>query len=254
MLTRRVNELIVEVCDAEILPRFRSLADGDIEQKRPGDLVTVANRQAEVVLTAALRDAHPDALVVGEEAVFTRPELLEALPEAEHAWVIDPVDGTRNFVQGRPDFGVMVAETRFGRPVRGWIWLPLHDQMWVAEEGGGVTCNDERVPRRPEPQAPWTAAVPRNLYRPEAPGFRFVRRRGACAVDYVRLAEGFLDVLGYTTANPWDHLAGSLIVSELGGAVSHGGRTYRAGTSGPFLLAAASPGLAELALQRLPQG
>ena len=126
--------------------------------------------------------------------------------------------------------------------------------MWVAEEGGGVTCNDERVPRRPEPQAPWTAAVPRNLYRPEAPGFRFVRRRGACAVDYVRLAEGFLDVLGYTTANPWDHLAGSLIVSELGGAVSHGGRTYRAGTSGPFLLAAASPGLAELALQRLPQG
>ncbi len=253
MRTEDVVSLIVEVCAEEILPRFRSLSDGEVEQKRPGDLVTIADREAEVVLTAALTQANPGALVFGEEAVFTKPELLKALPEAERAWVIDPVDGTRNFVHGRPDFGVMVAETRFGSPVRGWIWQPIHDQMWVGELGAGVTCNDDIVPKRSEPAAPWTAAVPRHLYRPEAPGFKFVRRRGACAIDYIKLAEGSLDVLGYSTANPWDHLPGSLIIRELGGEVMHGGRPYRAGTSGPFLLGAASPGLAALALVRLPE-
>lgn len=253
MRTHEVSDLIVEVCADEILPRFRALDDSEVLHKRPGDLVTVADREAERVLTEALSAAHPDALVLGEEAVFDRPELLAALPDAPHAWVIDPVDGTRNFVRGRPDFGVMVAETRHGRPVRGWIWQPLHDSLWVAELGAGVTCNSERVPKRPEPTAPWTAAVPPNLYQPDAPGFRFIRRSGACAIDYVKLAEGVLDVLAYSRANPWDHLAGSLIIHELGGAVSHGGRPYTAGTTGAFILAAASPGLARLALHSLPR-
>lgn len=252
MRTQEVSDLIVEVCAEVILPRFQMLDDHEVEHKRPGDLVTIADQEAERVLTAAFSAAYPDALVMGEEAVFDRPELLKALPDAEEAWVIDPVDGTRNFVKGRRDFGVMVAHTRHGRPVRGWIWQPLHDRMWVAELGAGVTRNSELLQPRPEPNAPWTAAVPPNLYRPEAPGFRFTRRAGACAIDYGRLADGTIDLLGYTTANPWDHLPGSLIITELGGTVSHGGRPYWAGSSGPFLLAAASPGLSKLALHSLP--
>ena len=99
---------------------------GDIEEKKPGDLVTVADREAEVELARVLRAAEPGVLVVGEEGVFTDPSSLEPLPTAEHAWVIDPVDGTRNFARGRADFAVMLAEVRHGVTVRGWIWQPVH--------------------------------------------------------------------------------------------------------------------------------
>ena len=146
MHTDDVSALILEVAARLILPRFRTLDRGEIHLKGPGDLVTVADREAEAALTDALRAAEPGVLVVGEEASFDDPSLESRVGGAERAWVVDPVDGTRNFAHGSPDFGVMLAEVERGWPVRSWIWQPVHQHLYVAERGGGVRLDGRPLP------------------------------------------------------------------------------------------------------------
>ncbi len=140
--------LLKDVAEEVINPRFRSLAAEQIDEKNPGDLVTVADHEAEERITAALHSAYPDALVLGEEATASDPALLERFRSADHAFTVDPVDGTKNFVHGKKDHAVMVAELRSGDVVRGWIWQPQHELAYVAERGAGAWRNGERVVAR----------------------------------------------------------------------------------------------------------
>ncbi|WP_052462569.1 inositol monophosphatase family protein [Nigerium massiliense] len=242
MKTQTVTDAIQEVAAREILPRFRTLHGDEIVEKHPGDLVTVADRRAEVELTAILRDYHPDALVVGEESVFDDPGILEGLPEAEHAWVIDPVDGTNNFARGSADFGVMVVECAHGLPVRSWIWQPVHERMFVAERGNGVTLNGRPLRPMGGPQRPLRAAAgPRSLQHHSE---RLTVRPtvGSCAIDYPDVLTGKIDAVVYRSQNPWDHLPASLMIRELGGrAALNTGEDYRAGVASPLLISACTP-------------
>jgi fructose-1,6-bisphosphatase/inositol monophosphatase family enzyme len=242
--TEQVSALLHEVADRLILPRFGALRSGEIIEKRPGDLVTVADRDAEVELARLLRQADPDAFVVGEEGVFSDPSVLEALPSVEHAWVIDPIDGTRNFAKGSTDFAVILAELQGGRTVRGWIWQPVHEQLFIAEAGAGVTRNGEQLspPVR-------TRTVPLGATYLPVPGedgapVKVIRSWGSCGIDYPKLVTGEVDFLSYRSMFPWDHLAGGLMVTELGGRIAtDAGENYRAGVIGRRLLSTMTPGL-----------
>ncbi len=253
MQTEQVSELLADVADRLILPRFGTLTSRDIEEKKPGDLVTVADRDAEIELARVLRAAEPGVLVVGEEGVFTDPSSLDALPTADHAWVIDPVDGTRNFARGRPDFAVMLAEVRHAETVRGWIWQPVHARLYVVERGAGVTCNGEQLgsPGRGDRTVPLGAS-----YLPvpgeEHADVRLVRSWGSCGIDYPKLIEGELDFLCYRSMFPWDHLAGALMVTELGGRIAtDAGADYHAGVIGRRLVSATDPQLWQVARDAL---
>ena len=245
MQTEQVSELIADVADRLILPRFGALVSADIEEKRPGDIVTVADREAEVELGRLLRRIDPAALIVGEEGVFTDPSSLDDLPKAGHAWVIDPVDGTRNFTRGRADFAVILAEVRDGRTVRGWIWQPIHERFYIAELGGGVTCNGS--PMSPPPPSPRTVPVGATYLR--VPGedqaaVKVVRSWGSCGIDYPKLISGDVDFLSYRSMFPWDHLAGGLMLTELGGRIAtDAGVDYGPGVIGRRLVCAATPAL-----------
>ena len=114
MQTDDVLILLQDVAEEIIKPRFRTLAAEEIAEKNPGDLVTVADREAEVRITEALLRAYPDALVLGEEASVDDPGLMARFQAADHAFTVDPVDGTKNFVHGSPDHAVMV-EPRWRR-------------------------------------------------------------------------------------------------------------------------------------------
>lgn len=239
MQTEWVSQQLREVAERVILPRFGALAEGEVEEKRPGDPVTIADREAELMLTTILEAADPGSLVVGEEGVFADPGRLDALVGAERAWVIDPVDGTRNFSRGSSDFAVMLAEVRAGVTVRGWIWQPVHQRMYVAERGGGVLCNDRplqpHASGRPVPLG--ASYVP---IRSEQCGELQVRRSwGSCGIDYPKLIDGEVDFLTYRSLFPWDHLPGALMVSEFGGrTASTDGVDYRAGVVGRRLVSA----------------
>lgn len=207
--------LLVTVADALIVPRFRHLHEDQVDEKNPGDLVTVADTEAEEAITQALLEDDPDAVVVGEEAVSADPSLLKGLVHAPRAWVIDPVDGTKNFVNGSSDHAVMLAELRHGRPVRSWIWQPQYRRSFVAEAGAGVEV-DGRPWTRPRAAAPWQGATSNpTVLASEAPGLG--KSRLCCGVDYPMLLTGELDYLVYAHSHPWDHAPGALLVREAGG-------------------------------------
>ncbi len=220
MDTDAVLRLIEEVAAEVVTPRFRALTEGEVHEKKPGDLVTVADHEAEVLLTEALHAAHPDAVVLGEEAFAGDPTLLERYVAAEHSFTVDPVDGTKNFVHGSPDHAVMVSESRAGDVVRAWIYQPQHRLAYVAERGAGAFRNGERLTRSapsPDP-ASWRGVTSRRAWiGRELPGLRPLELTWVCCgVDYPKLVEGAADFVLYGAGLPWDHAPGSLLLAEAG--------------------------------------
>lgn len=252
MTTEEMLELIQQVSAEIVDPRFRKLASGDIDQKRPGDFVTVADREAEAALTEEIQRRVPGCLVVGEEATFLQPDIVDRLAGEGTVYLIDPVDGTRNFVNGSPDHAVMVAEVIGGETTRSWIWQPQHGHSYVAEHGAGVQGDGVQLaPRTADsiPQQPRGVTSKRSRLGFTAEGSLAPVESSAWCVgmDYPRIATGELDYLVYKSVKPWDHVPGALLVRELGGAVVHFSRDrYRPTSTTPGLVVAASPRTAEL--------
>jgi len=215
--TEDLVQLLKDVGAEVVEPRFRSLAAEEITEKNPGDLVTIADHEAEELITAALLAAHPEALVLGEEAFNTDPTLLRRFEAAPHAFTVDPVDGTKNFVHGSPDHAMMIAELQAGEVVRGVIWQPQHKKAYVAERGAGAWCNGERL-LRPPVGADLRGVTSRRSWIGKSLGtlqpleLTWV----CCGVDYPKLVEGEADYLVYRGTQPWDHAPGSLILEESG--------------------------------------
>jgi len=217
--TDAVLRLLQDVAAEVITPRFRQLRDDQVAEKNPGDLVTVADHESEVLITAALQAAYPGALVLGEEAMAADKTLLDRFAEADHAFTVDPVDGTKNFVNGSPDHAVMVGEVRDGEVVRGWIWQPQHETSYVAERGAGAWRNGERLTVAGPGTAPYRTAR-RSWVGRDLAGLGTLQLTWACCgVDYPHLIAGDAAALLYNRSMPWDHLPGSLILTEAGGAI-----------------------------------
>ena len=241
--------LLKDVADEVINPRFRSLADGEIHEKRPGDLVTDADREAEALIAAALLGAYPDAVVLGEETFADDPALMERYAVADHAFTLDPVDGTKNFVRGSKDHAVMVSETVAGTAVRAWIWQPQHELGYVAERGAGTWRHDADGSRRLTiPESPNGELRGRTSRRKwigrSLPGLEPLALTWvSCGIDYPKLVEGEADYILYASAAPWDHVPGSLLLSEAGGLLgtTEGAAYSPRDTAPPGLVAAGSP-------------
>lgn len=250
MGTDEVLELMVDVAEQVINPRFRALAGGEVDEKTPGDFVTVADREAEELLTAALVQHYPDCLVVGEEASFARPELIGQLAGAEHAFTVDPVDGTGNFVKGSPRHAVMIAEVRRGEVTRSWIWQPQFEVAWVAERGAGLTRNGVPVSRGPARDLPLGATSRHYWHGFDGDGTLspVVDATFCAGVDYPMMLTGELDYLLYLRPKPWDHLPGLLMVRETGGTTLEvNGHPYGPATpKDTTIVAAATPDVARL--------
>ena len=252
-MPERIAELIREVARTELVPRFRALADHEIIEKTPGDLVTVADQAAEDRLAPGLRDLVPGCLVIGEEATHASPALLNRVGEDGPVFAVDPLDGTANFAAGRPFFATMVARLHKGKPVAGWIYDPLDDQMLMAEEGGGTWLNGRKLTLDGDPtlaEARGSAQV-RLLEQPykallDDRRGRFIDHGSTlCAGhDYLRLLTGAMDFLLYWRTMPWDHAPGAIIVSEAGGAVGRpGGQPFICDPASRGILSARSPAL-----------
>ncbi|HEY1412833.1 MAG TPA: inositol monophosphatase family protein [Rhodopila sp.] len=239
----RISEILAEAARAEIMPRFKALTDGEIRHKASiFDPVTEADEAAERFISSALQASFPGALIVGEEATSADPSLLDRLDEVPLAFVVDPIDGTRNFVAGLPLFGVMAAAIVRGEIVAGAIHDPVCQDTVQAIKGGGTWfCRDGRPPRRlhvatPAPlermegivgthflPEPMRTTVLHNL--PRLGSATWLR---CSAHEYRMAAAGFCHVLFFNRLMPWDHAAGWLLHQEAGGYSAHfDGRPYR---------------------------
>jgi fructose-1,6-bisphosphatase/inositol monophosphatase family enzyme len=241
--TQQISQILKEVAQEFILPRFDAGADVQeiTEKTGPGDVVTIADREAEEQLISRLRGFTPDALVIGEESVFAAPQTLQALPTAPSAWVVDALDGTLNFTRGNSDFAVMLAQVRTGEVIRGWIYQPISENTWEAERGAGVALNGEQVVKaQPSGRALLGATYIPFRREPGLPP-QVKRSWGSCGIDYPKLIQGEVDFLAYRSMFPWDHLPGGLMVAELGGLIAtEDGQPYRPGSMGRRIMAAMS--------------
>ncbi|MER7763828.1 inositol monophosphatase family protein [Streptomyces sp. NPDC097619] len=226
-----VDAAVRKAAAAEITPRFRRLAEDEVDVKSgPHDLVTAADRLAEEHLTASLTALLPGSVVVGEEAVHHDPGVYAALRQDAPVWIVDPVDGTRQFVEGRTGFCTLVALAHRGELLASWTYAPVLEEMATAVRGGGAFVNGERIAAgSPEPGAVLRVAAAdpvytsdqdkRNLARLDVPGVSAVPC-GSAGLAYLDVARGRTDALAFTWPSAWDHAAGLLLVTEAGGSHS----------------------------------
>lgn len=223
------EQAVREAVAAEVMPRFRQLASHEIDVKTgPHDLVTVADRLAEERLTAALPALLPGSVVVGEEAVSADPGVLDALKGPAPVWIVDPVDGTRQFVHGDPGFSTLVALAREGEVLASWTYAPATDRMAVAVKGGGARLGGEPLrcgAAQPGELLEIATSHPDFTSLEEDEAFaRLVvdgvapRPCGSAGLEYLHVAQGTLDAVAFGWENVWDHAAGLLLVAEAGGA------------------------------------
>lgn len=234
--TASVEAIMRQASQTAIVPRYRSLAATDIVNKAVDDVVTVADTQSEAILTGLLADLLPEATIVGEEAAFADPAIFERLRNGL-CWIVDPLDGTNNFAQGKPPFGVLVALADGGETVGGWILDCLSGRFCHAVVAGGAWIDGERVVARPSGEEPPVGALSTVYMEPDeraqvlthiAPHYRMVDIPRCAAEQYPRLVLGENDVSVFNRTLPWDHAAGTLFLNEAGGrAARMDGTPYR---------------------------
>ncbi len=216
-------EAAADAAGAVIRPLFRSALL--VEAKGDASPVTEADRQAELAMRALLRQRFPEHGIWGEEFGQERPE-------AEFLWVLDPIDGTRAFVTGRPLFGTLIGLLHRGRPVLGLIDQPATGERWIGLAGQptrfrspmGGTPRCRPCPRMAEAELSCTSP---DIFAPEdRTGFERLRaaaRRvtwGGDCYAYGLVALGLVDVVAEATLKPWDWAALVPVVEGAGGRVT----------------------------------
>ncbi|MDG6348724.1 inositol monophosphatase family protein [Luteimonas sp. 8-5] len=190
----------------------------------PADLVSIADEEAEATVRGLLAVAQPGYGFLGEEGG------VRAGSDAHNTWIVDPLDGTTNFLFGAPLWGVNIALAREGRVVAAVTYLPMLDEMYVAEAGQGSWLNGQRIHVSgratlveavlgcgiPFAGKPAQARFAREmaLLTPRCAG---IRRTGACAVDMAWVAAGRWDAYWENALCAWDMAPGTLLVQEAGG-------------------------------------
>lgn len=204
----------------------------EIKNGNKRDLVTIADTEAQVAAKAVIEAAYPGETIIGEEDCPSREYVGEVLGES--CWLIDPLDGTFNYVHGFPDFSATVAFVEARRPVVGATFAPLFDEMFSAAMGQGATLNGEPIhvsARKGLAQSIVNVSLGRQgdpslLARVSRVQQRVYSQRvfGGTAIVMAYLAAGRFDLF-YVHDNPrmgdWDIAAGAVLIEEAGGIVTH---------------------------------
>lgn len=236
----------------------------DREEKSPGELVTRGDREAERPLLEGLADLTPGVPLIGEEAASEDGSLLGALRSEDPVWLVDPLDGTAQFLDGSPDHAIMLALVQRGQTVAAIVHQPQHRRTYTAELASGTWRDGVRLHRKAPDSSDLTSlrggvlrrflddearhAIEKNEHR-----FSDLAPKSTCAgVEYPRIIEDQADFLLFWRTLAWDHAPGALLLCEAGGAAQRpDGTAYRADDDRHGLLAAADGATARVVLQGL---
>ncbi|RWL18304.1 inositol monophosphatase family protein [Mesorhizobium sp.] len=206
---------------------FGEVQNLQVSMKGPGDYVSQADRKAEDILFTELSKARPGYAFLMEERGLIEGD------DGQHRWIVDPLDGTTNFLHGIPLFAISIALERQGQIVAGVVYNPAMDELYTAERGGGAFMNDRRlrvagrtklidtvigcgVPHLGRGQHGNFLVELRNVMA-EVSG---VRRLGSASLDLAYVAAGRMDGFWETGLSAWDVAAGILLIREAGGFIS----------------------------------
>ena len=204
-----------------------------ITSKGRNDFVTEVDRAAEQIIIKTLRDAYPNHAILAEESGRHEGNEIQ--------WVIDPLDGTTNYLHGFPQFSVSIALKHKGVLEHGVVYDPMRDEMFTASRGSGALMNDRRLrvsnrksldgallgtgfPYSDHSNLDAYLGMFKDLLKPTAG----IRRPGSAALDFAYVAAGRIDGFWELGLSEWDFAAGALLVKEAGGTVSDisGGRRF----------------------------
>jgi fructose-1,6-bisphosphatase/inositol monophosphatase family enzyme len=255
-LYQPVLDLMRVVARDIMMPRFRNLAAHEYGEKTPGDFVTIVDRESEALLSEGLGRLLPEARIIGEEEAAIDPAIVDRVGEGV-AWIIDPLDGTNNFTEGKSPFAIMIGLAIDGVREAGWILDPVSGRIAHAARGRGCFFDGARLFARRSAGALPKAAIA--TYFMPADRQADVRRRAEgrleivdiprCAGEqYPRLILGQNDIALYERTHVWDHAPGALMLEEAGGRIArHDGAEYRLDVPGRGAIAANSPEMWDLA-------
>jgi myo-inositol-1(or 4)-monophosphatase len=206
---------------------FGELEKLQVSLKGPANFVTAADRRAEETLYAELSRARPGYSFLGEEGGAREGS------DKSHRWIVDPLDGTTNFLHGIPQFAISIALEREGAVIAGLVYNPAIEELFIAEKGKGAFLNDQRIRvagRKRLSEAVIACGLPHigrgglALARRETGAMQEqvagLRRFGAAALDLAWVAAGRLDGYWERDLKPWDMAAGLILVREAGGFIS----------------------------------
>jgi myo-inositol-1(or 4)-monophosphatase len=206
---------------------YGEVANLQVSMKGPANFVTAADRRAEEILREELMTARPGYCFVGEEGGRIDG------PDKSHTWIVDPLDGTTNFLHGIPQFAISIGLEREGVLVAGLVYNPISDEMFTAERGKGAYLNDQRIrvaTRQRMSDAVVACGLPHygrgdlEVFRKEFNAVQEkvagLRRFGSAALDLAFIAAGRFDLYWERNLSPWDMAGGTLIVREAGGFVT----------------------------------
>ena len=208
-----------------IIRQIDSAQDLPVEQKARNDFVSLVDKQAEKNIIYTILQSYPDHAILAEES--------GAQGENEYQWIIDPLDGTTNFLHGFPQFAISIALFRGKLPYQAVIYDPLRQELFTASRGRGAYLNERRIrvsKRKSLEGALLGTGYPFNntqifdhylqTLRALMPMVAGIRRAGAASLDLAYVACGRLDGFWEFGLKQWDIAAGLLIIQEAGGGVS----------------------------------
>jgi myo-inositol-1(or 4)-monophosphatase len=206
---------------------FGEVENLQVSLKGPANFVSAADRRAEEILQAELSKARPNFGFQLEERGCIEGK------DKSHRWVVDPLDGTTNFLHGIPLFAISIALVRDGIPIAGLVYNPISDEMYIAERGKGAFLNEHRLrvaARRELSDCVICCGIPHRgrgdlpLFRKELAAVQErvagLRRTGAAAIDLAWVAAGRFDGFWERDLSPWDLAAGHILVREAGGYIT----------------------------------
>jgi len=198
-----------------------------ISEKEHNNFVTDVDQAAEQAIVETLLKAYPDHAILGEESGPSR----NLNDESEYAWIIDPIDGTTNFIHGYPNYCISIALMQKGVITQGVIYDPVRNDLFTATKGAGAFLNDKRIRVTKHDRianallSSGHGAGPRavgdymKMYAVMAERCQGIRCAGAAALDLANVAAGRSDGFYEKGLKPWDIAAGALLVTEAGGIV-----------------------------------
>lgn len=224
----------VRAAEIIIIRALKRMDNIKIAEKRPNDFVTEVDQRVEQEIISIIRKAYPSHGILAEESGEIKGD--------DYQWIIDPIDGTRNFIHGFPYFAISIAVTYKNRIEHGVIYDPTRQELFSASRGKGAKLNDRRIRvsqrknlaecllgtgfayRHTDKDNP----VPANIFQSMIPICGDIRRAGAATLDLAYVACGRLDGFWELGLKPWDIAAGILLVKEAGGMIcdQFGGEEY----------------------------
>lgn len=244
-MSEQVEQVAIAAArQAGVVMREALHGDLDVRTKSSAiDLVTQVDVQCEQLITEILRASFPGFTVIGEESAaengWSDEEIAALTMQAEDAWIIDPIDGTRNYVQRLSGFTCSIAQLHRGTVMAGVVYDPMADELFVARRGHGARCNGRPISVAPTPElgsavvgtafpsAPSSRARATTDIASIAPRVMDMRSYGSAALQLAYVASGRLTASCDLDLHGWDHAAGALLVEEAGGRVTDAlGRPY----------------------------